>query len=157
MIKDQRDFWAGVLFMAFGAFFCCYSVDNYTLGTAARMGPGYFPMLLGGMLFVLGAIVSIKALLFKSTSDDGGRVGRFDWFSSGIILGAVVAVAILLRPAGLLLSTATMVLISSIANHAFKWKETLILCSLLCIMVWLIFVVGLNLMVPVWPTFSMQP
>jgi len=54
MIKDQRDFWAGLMFMAFGGFFCLYSVYNYNIGTASRMGPGYFPMLLGGFLFFLG-------------------------------------------------------------------------------------------------------
>lgn len=153
MIKDQRDFWAGVVFMAFGAFFCIYSATHYSIGTAARMGPGYFPMLLGGFLFLLGLAVSGKALLIRSSADDGGHIGRFDWFSFTVILGAVCLFAVLLKTAGLLASTAVMVFVSSLANRAFRWKESLVLCFLLSVMVWVIFVYGLNLLVPVWPVF----
>ena len=65
MIKDQRDFWAGLMFMAFGGFFCLYSVYNYNIGTAFRMGPGYFPMLLGGFLFFLGFLLRLSQFFLK--------------------------------------------------------------------------------------------
>lgn len=156
MIKDQRDFWAGLLFMGFGAFFCLYSITYYELGSASRMGPGYFPMLLGGFLFLLGLLITLKSLLFKSEEDDGGKFGRFDWHSFIVILGSVAIFAVLLRPAGLIPATAIMVFLSSFGNLPFRWKPTLILCVFLSALVWLIFVFGLNLMVPIWPAFLVQ-
>ena len=91
MIKDQRDFWAGVLFSAFGAFFCFYAVANYPLGTASRMGPGYFPMLLGGFLLFLGVLISLKSFFFPP--HDGTGIGPFDWRVVFVILGFCFASA----------------------------------------------------------------
>lgn len=139
--------------MAFGAFFCLYSVFNYQIGTASRMGPGYFPMVLGGFLFFLGLLVSLKSLLFVSSEEDGGKFGKFDWYSFFVILGSVVIFALLLRPGGLIPATAAMIFLSSFANRPFRWLPTLCLCALLSLAVWLIFVVGLNLVVPIWPAF----
>ena len=66
------------MFMAFGGFFCFYSVYNYNIGTAFRMGPGYFPKcLLGGFLFFLGFLITAKSVLFKSSEEDGGKFGKF--------------------------------------------------------------------------------
>lgn len=153
MIKNQKDFFAGLMFMAFGAFFCLYAVKNYPLGTAARMGPGYFPMLLGGFLFVLGLLISLKGLFFKSDEPDYGKFGSFDWKHFFIILGSVTLFAILLRPAGLIPATAVMIFLASFAGQKFRFLQTLILCIVLCCVVWLVFVVGLGLTVPIWPSF----
>lgn len=153
MIKNKRDFWSGLLFIAFGLFFCLYSIYNYRLGTAARMGPGYFPMVLGGILCVLGSLVSLLALVFKPQEDDNGVIGRFDWFSFFVILGSVAVFALTLRPLGLILSTGLMIFISSLANRRFRFLETLLLCAVLCLIVWLVFIFGLDLLVPVWPSF----
>ena len=101
------------MFMAFGGFFCLYSVYNYNIGTAFRMGPGYFPMLLGGFLFFLGFLIT----------------------------------------AGLIPATAVMVFLSSFGNRPFRWIRTLLLCVFLSVAVWLIFVLGLDLTVPIWPAF----
>lgn len=144
------------MFMAFGAFFCLYSVFNYNIGTASRMGPGYFPMVLGGFLFFLGFLITAKSLLFKSSDEDGGKFGRFDWYSFGVILGSVAIFAFLLRPAGLIPATAAMIFISSFGNRPFRWIQTILLCLFLSVAVWLIFVVGLNLTVPIWPSFLMN-
>ena len=97
------------MFMAFGGFFCLYSVYNYNIGTAFRMGPGYFPMLLGGFLFFLGFLITAKSVLFKSSEEDGGKFGKFDWYNFFVILGSVTIFAVLLRPAGLIPATAVMV------------------------------------------------
>lgn len=153
MIKNKRDFWSGLLFVAFGLFFCLYSIYNYRLGTAARMGPGYFPMVLGGILCALGLVVSTLAIFLKPQDGDNGAIGRFDWFSFAIILGSVAVFAITLRPLGLILSTGLMVFISSIANRRFRFLETILLCAVMCFIVWLVFIFGLDLLVPVWPSF----
>lgn len=110
-------------------------------------------MVLGGILCVLGSLVSLLALVFKPQEDDNGVIGRFDWFSFFVILGSVAAFAVTLRPLGLILSTGLMVFISSIANRRFRFVETLLLCAVLCLIVWLVFIFGLDLLVPVWPSF----
>ena len=116
------------MFMAFGGFFCLYSVYNYNIGTAFRMGPGYFPMLLGGFLFFLGFLITAKSVLFKSSEEDGGKFGKFDWYNFFVILG-------------------------SVGNRPFRWIRTFLLCVFLSVAVWLIFVLGLDLTVPIWPAF----
>ena len=70
------------------------------------MGPGYFPMLLGGFLFFLGFLITAKSVLFKSSEEDGGKFGKFDWYNFFVILGSVTIFAVLLRPAGLIPATA---------------------------------------------------
>ncbi len=155
MIKDQRDFFAGLLFVAFGAFFCFYSVAHYPLGSASRMGPGYFPMLLGSFLMVLGAAIAFKALVFRPTEDDG-KITAIDWRTVIIILGSVLIFALLLRPAGLIPATFVMVFLSGFANRDFKWVQTIVLSLVMSIVVWLIFVWGLDLTVPIWPAFNLR-
>ena len=127
--------------------------ERYNIGTASRMGPGYFPMLLGGFLFFLGFFITAKSVLFKSTEEDGGKFGKFDWYNFFVILGSVTIFAVLLRPAGLIPATAVMVFLSSFGNRPFRWIRTLLLCAFLCVAVWLIFVLGLDLTVPIWPAF----
>lgn len=110
-------------------------------------------MVLGGILCALGLIVSLLALVLKPQEDDHGAIGRFDWFSFSIILGSVAVFALTLRPLGLILSTGLMVFISSLANRRFRFLETLLLCGVMCFIVWLVFIFGLDLLVPVWPSF----
>ena len=142
--------------MAFGAFFCLYSVFNYQLGSASRMGPGYFPMVLGGFLFFLGFLISLISLIVKSTDDDGGAIGRFDFYSLFVILGSVTVFALLLKSGGLIAATAIMIFLSSFGNRPFKIVPTIILCVVLSVAVWAIFVLGLNLVVPIWPSFLVK-
>ena len=137
MIKDQRDFWAGVLFAAFGAFFCFYAVANYPL--------------LGGFLLFLGVLISLKSFFFPP--HDGTGIGPFDWRVVFVILGSVLIFALLLRPAGLIPATAVMVFVSTFANRSYKVIQGIVLSIILSVVVWLIFVLGLDLTVPVWPSF----
>ena len=54
-IKSPKDFWAGLMFIGVGLFFLIWALTHYQMGTAVRMGPAYFPAVLGGLLAVLGA------------------------------------------------------------------------------------------------------
>jgi hypothetical protein len=65
-IKAPKDFWAGVMFIGFGLFFMIWAMTHYQMGTAVRMGPAYFPTMLGGLLAFLGALV-----LFESFAMEG--------------------------------------------------------------------------------------
>ena len=93
------------------------------------------------------------SVLFKSSEEDGGKFGKFDWYNFFVILGSVTIFAVLLRPAGLIPATAVMVFLSSFGNRPFRWIRTLLLCVFLSVAVWLIFVLGLDLTVPIWPAF----
>jgi len=148
-IKNFKDFYTGILFMLFGGAFT-WGATRYALGTAAKMGPGYFPFILGGLLTVLGVIIFTRSLL--SASEDS-RVGRFAVKASVLMFGSIAAFALLLRTAGLVVSIFAIILISSLASYESRFKETLISAIVLCAASLAMFVYGLNLQIPVWPIF----
>jgi len=148
-IQSQQNFWSGLMFIILGIFFAGFAVD-YQMGTAAKMGPGYFPFWLGVILAILGAVVGISSLSPKAEKAD---VPKLDMKITGIILGNVVLFGILLRPLGLYLSAFLLVLLSSMASHEFKWKVAIINGICLTIAIHLIFIMGLGLIFPLWPSF----
>lgn len=148
-IRDAKDFWSGVMFAAFGLFFLFFA-QQYGMGTAARMGPAYFPTVLGGLLLLLGVLIAIRSLSAKSIRS---KVDRFHFRPLGLVLGAVVAFGLLLRPTGLLVSIAALVLISSLGSHEFKLRDVLLLSVGMAALVLLVFIYGLGMTVPVLPVF----
>ena len=64
-IKAPKDFWAGLMFIGIGGFFMVWALTHYQMGTAVRMGPAYFPTVLGGLLALLGALVLIEAFTME--------------------------------------------------------------------------------------------
>jgi len=147
-IKSPRDFWAGLMFIAFGLFFLIVAQLNYQMGTAVRMGPAYFPSVLGGILAVLGAIV-----LFDSFVLTGSKVPKFHFRPLIFIIISSLAFAYLLKPLGLVLASAALVFISAYGGHEFKWKEVGILTAVLIVFSVLVFVKGLTLPFPICPSF----
>ncbi len=145
-IKSPRNFWAGVMFLGFGLFFAMWAVVNYQMGTAVRMGPAYFPAVLGGLLAFLGLLI-----LAESVSVDGPPVARFHFRPLTLISVACVAYGYLMKPLGLVLATAALVYISALGGHEFKWKEVTILYVVLIVFSVLVFVKGLTLPFPLWP------
>ena len=148
-IRNQKDFWAGLMFIAFGLFFSGFGT-RYTFGSAARMGPGYFPTVLGIILIALGAIVALTALAPKAEEH---KVARFSWSTIFLILGSVVLFGALLNKLGLVLSLIIVVVVSSYASHEFGWKATLVNTVVLIALCLLVFVYALKLQFPLWPTF----
>ena len=157
-IKSQKDFYAGLMFLIVGAGFAYFSL-KYNVGTGARMGPGYFPRLLGVMLAVFGIIITFNSLRSKAT--DGDLIGSFAWRPLCYIIGANVVFGILLGglpsiklPAmGLIAGIYALVFISSKAGDTFNFKEVFILATILAIGSYLAFIKLLRLQFPVWPTF----
>jgi hypothetical protein len=148
-INDAKDFWSGVMFAAFGLFFMVVS-QRYDLGTAARMGPAFFPTMLGGLLLLLGIVTALKALATKSTA---GQVDRFHFKPLLLVLGAVVAFGLLLRPGGLLVALAALVFISSLGSDEFRLRDVLLLTIGLAVLVLIVFIYALEMTVPVLPAF----
>jgi len=147
-IKQPKDFWAGLLFIGLGVFAITVG-SNYNLGTAARMGPGYFPRILGILLLVLGAIITARGL-----RGHGERVPAWKWRPTLVVLGSVVLFGLIVAKVGLAISTVVLILAASAASHEFRAKEAIIAGVFLAALSVGVFVVGLHLQLPVWPEFS---
>jgi len=148
MIRNTRDVVAGLMFMAFGGV-ALFMAQSYALGTAARMGPGYFPRLLGFLLLGLGAVQCLIGLRSKLASP-------LDWhWRPLLILLTSVALFIVLTPViGLVASGLVLVVASSAAGAEFRWKEALILGAILGAAAAALFVHGLAVPLPIWPDFA---
>jgi hypothetical protein len=136
------------MFAGFGALFVAWSLTHYAMGSAVRMGPGYFPVVLGGLLVLLGA-----GILVKSLAIDGPKVAAFHFRPLLLVALAVVAYGYLMKPGGLVVATAAAVFIGALAGNEFKWKEVLVVAAVLVIFSWLVFVKGLTLPFPLCPDF----
>ena len=147
-IKSPQDFWAGLMFIAFGVFFVVVALVYYQMGSAVRMGPAYFPVMLGGLLAVLGAIVLVASLAIE-----GEPVAKFHFRPLLFIAASSLAFAYLLKPLGLVFASIALVFISAFGGHEFKWKEVAMLAVVLVIFSVLVFVKGLVLPFPVCPDF----
>jgi hypothetical protein len=146
-IRRPKDFYTGVMFLLFGGGAMALATE-YQIGTAAKMGPGYFPFVLGGLLTALGIILWIRS--FLRTQDSQERPS-FHLKPLALVLSSVVIFSLLLRPLGLLGSTVALVLLSSVASHEFKLKEALLNGVALVLIVLIVFVYFLEFQVPVWP------
>ncbi len=146
-IKSPKDFWAGLMFIAFGLFFLVVA-RNYQMGSAVRMGPAYFPTVLGGMMAVLGAIVFFQSLVFA-----GPKLPKFSFKPLFFISLALILFGYLLKPLGFILALVVMIFVSAFGGHEFRAKEVAILTVLLIIFSVLVFVKGLTLPFPLWPAF----
>jgi hypothetical protein len=157
-IKSQKDFWSGLMFMAAGVAFA-WGATNYTIGEGARMGPGYFPLMLGILLTLIGLFVTFESLVVET--EDGEQVGGFAWKPLSFIIGANIVFGILLGglpklgiPAmGLIVAIYALAFIAALAGDQFKAREVALLATVLAIGSYLAFIVLLKLQFPVWPTF----
>jgi hypothetical protein len=144
-IRSLRDFYSGLIFLFFGlaAFFLA---RDYPLGSAVRMGPGYFPSVLGVLLAGLGL-----GLVGRSLVLEGPRVTGFALRPLILVLAAVLAFGVLLEPVGLVAATIALVVISCLAGTEFRWRDVAILCVILIALALGLFVYGLGLPLKVWP------
>ena len=145
LIRHPKDFWAGVLFIAFGGAACVIALD-YAMGTAARMGPGYFPRVLGLLLCALGALLVLRSFKLQ------GAPLSFPTFKPiAIVLGSVVLFGLVVNKAGLVIATLLLVLVSSTASHEYRWRESIVAAIALAVFVVVAFRYGLGLQLPTWP------
>ena len=150
-IKSERDFWSGVLFMAVGIGFGI-GANSYSLGSSARPGPGYFPLMLSVLMAILGAIVLFKSLTIET--EGGDRIGAFAWRPLVVVVLAIVAFGLLLPRLGLFVTVPILVVGVSFATTEFTWIGSLVNAAALTLFSWLVFVVGLKLVMPLYPSFA---
>ncbi len=149
-IKSGRDFWSGLMFVTIGIGFA-WGATFYDFGNSARPGPGYFPFGLGVILALIGAMVLFKALTIETA--DGNKVGPVAWKPLGIVLGSVAAFGFLLPWLGMVLTLPVLIVIAALAGDEFRWREALVNAAVLTLGSWLVFIKGLGLVLPLWPSF----
>lgn len=144
-IRHPKDFFAGVLFIAFGVLAIVVG-SNYTLGIAARMGPGYFPRILGGLLVVLGLALALRALRSNGPPLPGWR-----WRPVLIVLGSVATFGLIVNTLGVVLSTLFLIVVASAASREYRFRESVVAGAILAGVAVGVFVIGLKLQLPIWP------
>jgi len=145
-IRAPKDFWSGVMFCGF-ATAGVLAARGYSLGSAGKMGPGYFPLLLGGLLGALGAI-----LIGRSVVLDGEPLPRFHVLPLAIIAIAVCLFGALVEPFGLIVALAVLTVLSAWAGPQFRLMETVALTVALIVFSVGVFVYALGLPLNVWPS-----
>ncbi|HET7835633.1 MAG TPA: tripartite tricarboxylate transporter TctB family protein [Variovorax sp.] len=157
-IKSQADFYSGIMFAAIGAAFAV-GATTYNIGDGARMGPGYFPLMLGILLALLGAAVMFQSLVVETI--DGDPIGKWAWkplffviaanLAFGVLLGGLPSIGV---PAmGMIIAIYALTIISSLAGEHFKLRDVLVLSTILAAGSYVAFIWALKLQIQVWPTF----
>ena len=144
-IRNRKDFYSGLIFISFGAL-AILIARYYPMGSAARMGPGYFPSLVGEVLAVLGLFIMGRALWIR-----GEQMKSWALRPLLFVLGGVLAFAFLVRPFGLVVAILALVTISCIGGWEFRLREVVVLFLLLTAMAIGVFIYGLGLPFNVWP------
>jgi hypothetical protein len=157
-IKSQKDFFSGLMFMVVGVAFA-WGASTYTIGNGARMGPGYFPLLLGILLAIMGGLIAFKALVVETM--DGDPIGKFAWkplffiILANLVFGASIGglPSIGMPPLGLIVGIYLLTIIASNAGDEFSLKGVLVLATILAALSYVAFILLLKLQFPVWPVF----
>ncbi|WP_274629900.1 tripartite tricarboxylate transporter TctB family protein [Arvimicrobium flavum] len=149
-IRSQKDFAAGALYLVVGTGFAVLS-NSYRVGTAASMGPGYFPFWLGVLLALIGAGVMLTAM--RKDAGPADRLGGVDLRSLLPVLLAVTLFGLLLKPLGLAASVALTTLVSSLADRGFRWASALLNAAVMVVISIAVFKMGLGLQFEILPAF----
>lgn len=158
-IKSQKDLVSGLLLMIVGGAFA-WSATGYKVGNGAHMGPGYFPLILGVLLALLGGAIVVQALVVATA--DGEKIGSIAWrplifviaanFVFGLMVGGLPFIH--LPPLGLIAGIYALTIISALAGQEFRLGEVLVLATVLAALSYLTFIVVLSLPFQAWPTLS---
>jgi hypothetical protein len=148
-IKSQKDFWSGAMFVVVGIGFAV-GATQYSFGSSARPGPGYFPFGLGILLALLGALVLFKALTIET--EGGDPIGAIAWKPMALIVAAIVVSAVALPRLGMVITMPMLIVVAALASDEFRWRDAAIMSVVLTLVCWGVFIKGLSLTVPVWPT-----
>ena len=145
-IRAPKDFWSGVMFCGFAAI-AIAAARGYSLGSAGKMGPGYFPLLLGFVLAALGAV-----LIARSVVVDDEPLPRFYVLPLVVIAAAVCLLGLLIEPLGLVVSLAVLTVLSAWVGPQFRLLETVVLAAVLIVFSIGVFVYVLGLPLTIWPS-----
>ena len=142
IIRNPKDVMSGLLFIALAALFAWQALD-LPMGTAVRMGPGYFPMVLAGLMGLLGLIVLINGLRFPGEMPSGVA-----WRALAVLTLAVAFFGFAVRPLGFLPALAISVFVSALASTKFRLLTALANTAVMTLFAWVVFIKGLGLPLP---------
>lgn len=143
-IRNAKDFWSGAIFIGFGLVAVVVARD-YPMGTGLKMGPAYFPTVLGALLVLIGVIAVVRSFFSK----EPGKITPFAWKAMVLVLASTVLFGLLLRGAGLALALAALVIMSAYGSVKFRWGPAVALAVGMVVFCVLIFVKALGLPIPV--------
>lgn len=143
LIRGRKDFWTGLIYVFFGLSALLVARD-YGMGTGGKMGPAYFPTILGGLLSAIGVIAVIRSFIVPGTP-----IGAFAFKGLALVSVSVLMFGLLVRGAGLAVALPLLVIISARASARFRWRPTLLLAAGLTIFCILVFLKGLGIPLPV--------
>ena len=144
-VRNPQDFWCGLFFVALGVV-AIYAAQEYSVGTALQMGPGYFPVWLGGIMIAFGLVIGGLALKFQG--DPSEALELREWaFRPWIVLPTTLAVYAILMDAGagFVPSLVVLVIGCALAHKDVRWRETLLLSVFVTAGAVAIFSFGLDL------------
>lgn len=142
-IRNPKDFWSGIMFLLFGLAAVVIARD-YAMGNAGRMGPAYFPTVLGWILAAIGAVALVRSFMTS-----GENVEKFAIKELLLVLGAVLLFGILVRGAGLVAAVIALIMVSAYASIKFRWTSSIALAVGLAVFSVLLFVKALGLPMPI--------
>jgi hypothetical protein len=159
-VKSQRDFFSGLMFIVAGVAFA-WGATFYSIGEGARMGPGYFPLMLGVILAGLGTFILFESLVVET--EDGEKIGRWAWRPLAFIIAANLLFGVMIGglpafkvPAlGLVIAIYVLTVVATFAQRGnFHWRSTLVLATVLAAGSYAAFIWMLKLQFQVWPAFT---
>jgi hypothetical protein len=146
-IRNPKDFWAGLMFIAFGGA-GVWMAYSFPFGSAARMGPAYFPTLIGGLLTIIGLYIALRGVV---SGDD--RMNRFHFKPLVMVLVSIALFGFVLQHVGLVCAIFAIIIFASMGGHEFRMREVLMLATSLAVGTVAVFVYGLKLQIQVWPFY----
>ena len=141
-MRSPKDFWSGVIYIFFGLLALVVAQD-YSMGTARKMGPAYFPVILGSLLVFVGTISVIRSFLIE-----GGSLAAFSLRKGALIVGSVLFFGLTVRGLGLLLALPSLAIMSALASSRFRWAPSISLALGLTVFCSLVFIHGLGIPIP---------
>ena len=141
--RNAKDFWTGVIYIVIGGA-AIFLGRDYGMGTAMKMGPAYFPVILSSLLILIGALSVIRSF-FKP----GTPVGTVAWKGLALVISSTVLFGFVVRGAGMAIALPLMVILSAYASTRFRWRYALALAAGVTVFCILIFQVGLGVPLPI--------
>jgi len=146
-LRHNQDFLAGLIFLAAGVLTMFFARD-YPLGTAARMGPAYFPMVLGGILCLFGVYIMMRGVRSRVPVR-----GTWGWRPLLLITLSIVIFGYAMEKAGLVPALIISFFVAAFAGREFRFKEVLLIALLMSAFSAAVFVYGLKLPYPLFGSY----
>jgi putative tricarboxylic transport membrane protein len=143
MIRNTKDFWSGIIYIFIGSSAVIIARD-YGMGFALRMGPGYFPTMLGALLILIGGISLVRAFLVE-----GAPIGAFAFKGIVTVIGATILFGLIVREAGLAIALPLLAIVSALGSTRFRWLPTLAMAGALTVFCIYVFIKGLGIPLPI--------